>query len=43
MLSMSGCAIRATDGDLGKIYEFHFNDAAWTIRPIAVEIDWTPL
>jgi hypothetical protein len=24
---MSGCAMWATDNDLGKVYEFYFNDA----------------
>jgi len=35
--SMIGYAIRATDGDLGKIDEFYFNDETWTIRYIVVE------
>jgi sporulation protein YlmC with PRC-barrel domain len=35
--SMIGYAIRATDGDLGKVDEFYFNDETWTIRYIVVE------
>ena len=35
--SMIGYAIRATDGDLGKVDEFYFDDESWTIRYIAVE------
>ena len=35
--SMIGYAIRATDGDLGKIDEFYFDDKTWTIRYIVVE------
>lgn len=29
---MIGYAIRATDGDLGKVHDFYFDDATWTIR-----------
>lgn len=32
-----GYAIRATDGDLGKVVEFYFDDLAWTIRYMIVE------
>lgn len=35
--SMIGFAIRATDGDLGKVYEFYFDDATWTIRYMVAE------
>ena len=35
--SMIGYAIRATDGDLGKVNEFYFDDQTWTIRYIVVE------
>jgi uncharacterized protein YrrD len=35
--SMIGYAIRATDGDLGKVDEFYFDDQTWTIRYIVVE------
>lgn len=32
-----GYAIRATDGDLGKVDEFYFDDQTWTIRYLVVE------
>ena len=32
-----GYAVRATDGDLGKVHEFYFDDATWTIRYMVVE------
>ena len=35
--SMLGYAIRATDGDLGTVDEFYFDDETWTIRYIVVE------
>ncbi len=35
--SMIGYAIRATDGDLGTVDEFYFDDETWTIRYIVVE------
>ncbi|HCE46299.1 MAG TPA: photosystem reaction center subunit H [Lentisphaeria bacterium] len=35
--SMIGYKVRGTDGDLGKIKEFYFDDATWTIRYMAVE------
>jgi uncharacterized protein YrrD len=35
--SMIGFAIRATDGDLGKVHEFYFDDATWTIRYMVAE------
>lgn len=35
--SMIGFSIRATDGDLGKVHEFYFDDATWTIRYMVVE------
>jgi uncharacterized protein YrrD len=35
--SMIGYAIRATDGDLGKVDEFYFDDETWTIRYVVVE------
>jgi uncharacterized protein YrrD len=34
--SMIGYAIRATDGDLGKVDEFYFDDETWTVRYIVV-------
>jgi sporulation protein YlmC with PRC-barrel domain len=35
--SIIGYAIRATDGDLGKVDEFYFDDETWTTRYIVVE------
>lgn len=35
--SMLGYAIRATDGDLGKVNDFYFDDANWIIRYMVVE------
>ena len=35
--SMLGFSIRATDGDLGKVDEFYFDDTTWTIRYLIVE------
>ena len=35
--SMIGYAIRATDGDLGKVDQFYFDDEAWTIRYVVVK------
>lgn len=35
--SMIGYGIRATDGDLGKVSEFYFDDATWTLRYMVVE------
>jgi len=35
--SMIDYEIRATDGDLGKVVEFYFDDETWTIRYIIAE------
>jgi sporulation protein YlmC with PRC-barrel domain len=35
--SMIGFEIRATDGDLGNVHEFYFDDITWTVRYIVVE------
>lgn len=35
--SLIGYGIRATDGDLGKVDEFYFDDQTWTIRYLVVE------
>jgi uncharacterized protein YrrD len=35
--SLIGFTIRAQDGDLGKVLEFYFDDATWTIRYMVVE------
>jgi hypothetical protein len=34
---MIGFSVRATDGDLGKVDEFYFDDATWTIRYMVAE------
>jgi hypothetical protein len=34
---MIGFTIRATDGELGKVHEFYFDDATWTIRYMVAE------
>ena len=34
---LKGLAIRATDGDIGTIEEFYFDDETWGIRYFAVE------
>ena len=33
-----GFAIRATDGELGKVAEFYFDDVNWAIRYLVVRI-----
>ena len=35
--SLVGYAIRATDGDLGNVAEFYFDDQTWTVRYLVVE------
>jgi sporulation protein YlmC with PRC-barrel domain len=35
--TMIGYSIRATDGDLGKVNEFYFDDETWTIRYMVAE------
>ncbi len=35
--TMIGNVIRATDGDLGKVNEFYFDDATWSIRYMVAE------
>jgi hypothetical protein len=35
--TMIGFTIRAMDGDLGKVSEFYFDDATWTIRYLVAE------
>jgi uncharacterized protein YrrD len=37
MGNMIGYAIRATDGDLGKVDEFYFDDRTWSIHYIVVD------
>lgn len=33
---LTGLSIRASDGEIGEVYEFYFDDAAWTIRYLVV-------
>jgi uncharacterized protein YrrD len=35
--SMIGFTIHATDGEIGKVKEFYFDDSTWTIRYLIVE------
>jgi sporulation protein YlmC with PRC-barrel domain len=35
---LCGYRIQATDGDIGKVYEFYFDDEVWTIRYLVVYI-----
>jgi hypothetical protein len=35
--SMIGFKIRAVDGDLGKVFEFYFDDVSWTVRYLVAE------
>jgi sporulation protein YlmC with PRC-barrel domain len=35
--SLIGHAIHATDGNVGKVHEFYFDDVTWTIRYMVVE------
>ncbi|MFH0918837.1 MAG: PRC-barrel domain-containing protein [Fibrobacterota bacterium] len=35
--SLTGYVIKASDGDLGKLHEFYFDDETWTIRYMVVE------
>jgi len=34
---MIGFSIHGTDGDMGKVHEFYFDDASWTIRYLVAE------
>jgi len=41
MKSMEDFAIRATDGVIGRVKDFYFDDAAWVVRYLIVETgDW---
>jgi stress response protein YsnF len=40
---LRGYAIRATDGDIGKVHEFLFDDLAWIVRYLVVDTgNWLP-
>jgi sporulation protein YlmC with PRC-barrel domain len=34
---LRGYTIQATDGEIGKVYDFYFDDDSWTIRYLVVE------
>jgi len=34
---LKGYAIGATDGDIGKLDDFYFDDKSWTIRYLVAE------
>ena len=38
MKELYGYTIRATDGDIGKVYEFYFDDEVWTIQYLMADI-----
>lgn len=35
--SLIGYSIRATDGDLGKVHDFYFDDITWSVRYLVAE------
>lgn len=35
--SLTGYQIRATDGDIGEVKEFYFNDETWVVRYLIIE------
>ena len=37
---LKGLEIQATDGRLGTIDQFYFDDETWAIRYLTVETDW---
>jgi hypothetical protein len=40
---LRGYTIRASDGDIGRIHEFYFDDLAWIIRYLVVDTgNWLP-
>ncbi|MBN1430808.1 MAG: PRC-barrel domain containing protein [Anaerolineae bacterium] len=40
---LCGYTIRATDGEIGKVHDFFFDDSLWTIRYLVVDIgNWVP-
>ena len=40
---LQGYAIRATDGIIGKVDDFYFDDRAWTVRYLVVDTGALPL
>ncbi|MEO7889701.1 MAG: PRC-barrel domain-containing protein [Vicinamibacterales bacterium] len=40
---LKGYAIKATDGDVGRVHDFYFDDEAWAIRYLIVDTgSWLP-
>ncbi|RPI24125.1 MAG: PRC-barrel domain containing protein [Acidobacteria bacterium] len=38
-----GSTVRGTDGDIGKVVDFYFDDDKWTIRYLVVDVgNWVP-
>lgn len=38
---LQGCRVHATDGEIGSLYEFYFEDQHWTGRYLAVDVgEW---
>ncbi|HEY7165997.1 MAG TPA: PRC-barrel domain-containing protein, partial [Candidatus Binatia bacterium] len=35
---LEGWAIVATDGEIGNVYEFYFDDESWTIRYLVADV-----
>ncbi|MEP6748222.1 MAG: PRC-barrel domain-containing protein, partial [Bacteroidota bacterium] len=35
--SLTGHQIRATDGDIGEVKEFYFDDETWAVRYLIIE------
>ena len=35
--SLQGFSLKETDGEIGKVAEFYFDDYSWTIRYLVVE------
>lgn len=35
--SLSGYALLATDGEIGRVSDFYFDDAAWTVRYLVID------
>lgn len=40
MQTMRGCSVRATDGRLGSVVDFLFDDAHWIVRYMVVDTAW---
>ena len=36
--SLRGCSLTASDGEIGTVYEFYFDDKRWTVRYLVVDI-----